>query len=269
MELEICSFASSSSGNCFLVRSETTEIIVDAGITAKKIDDNMKKLGSATEKLSGIMVTHEHVDHIKSLHTVMRKNPAVKVYASKGTIDAMVSKNDKIPVERTVPVKNGGSFMVGDIKVTPFDILHDTAEPVAFAFEKSGRKAAVLTDTGCVNSEIFDNIKDCDVLVLEANHEPNLLLYCRYPYEVKRRILGDRGHLSNEAAGECIIKMLKELGGSKVPKVVLAHLSSENNTPQQAFVTIRNMLENENYYIGKDIELEVAAKDAASQILRV
>lgn len=269
MELEICSFASSSSGNCFMVRSETTEIIVDAGITAKKIDENMKGIGSDTGSISGILITHEHVDHVKSLHTIMKKNPDVRVYASGGTIDAMVRKNDKIPADRAVRVKSGSSFMLGDIKVTPFDILHDTAEPVAFAFEKSGRKAAILTDTGCVSSEIFDNIKDCDVLVLEANHEPNLLLYCRYPYEVKRRILGERGHLSNEAAGECIIKMLKELGGSKVPKVVLAHLSSENNTPQQAFVTIRNMLEEENFYIGKDIELEVAAKDAAGPVLRV
>ena len=182
---------------------------------------------------------------------------------------AVVEKTSGLGSTRFVPVTGGEDFMVGDIRVIPFNVSHDTAEPVAYAFEKGGRKAAVVTDTGFVSDEIFENIKDADLLVLEANHERNILLYSRYPYPVKHRILSDLGHLSNEAAAECLIRILTELGGSKIPRVLLAHLSKENNTPQQAMITVRNLLEEEGFFIGKDLELEVVDREETGRFLVV
>ena len=114
-----------------------------------------------------------------------------------------------------------------------------------------------MTDTGCVTEEVYDAMKDADLLVLEANHEENILLYGRYPYPVKRRILSDVGHLSNETAGRCLVQLLREPDRCKVPRVFLALLSRENNTPQQAFLTVRNVLEEADYYIGRDLYMDV------------
>ena len=144
---------------------------------------------------------------------------------------------------------------------------HDTAEPVAYTFERNGKKIAVVTDTGYISEEIFENIKDADILVLEANHERNILLMGPYPYTVKHRILGDKGHLSNEAAGQCLVQILDYLQGSKAPLVLLAHLSQENNTPQQALITIRNILEEAGYYVDKDVKMEVVARDSVSRLM--
>ncbi len=267
MEIGLCTFASSSSGNSYLIKSETTNIILDVGVSARRIYDDLELLKIDFEDIDGILITHEHIDHVRSAHLLAKKASLCTVFLSEGTKAALMEKNTPLIEERTQCVKGGDSFMVGDIKVTAFDVSHDTLEPLAFAFEKGNRKIAVVTDTGYVSEEIYQNIKDADILVLEANHERNILLCGNYPYLVKHRILSDKGHLSNEAAANCIIRILKELDGSKVPMVLLAHLSQENNTPYQAFITVRNMLEEEGYYIGKDIKLEVVERDAMSRIM--
>ena len=159
--------------------------------------------------------------------------------------------------------------MAGDIEVTPFKIYHDAEEPVAYSFQRGGKKLSIVTDTGIVTEAILDAIKDSDLLVLESNHEVNILLYGRYPYTVKRRILSDVGHLSNEAAGNCILDFLKDIDRRKVPKILLAHLSQENNTPQQAYITVKNILEEEDFYVGKDLYLGVVLKDQLSELMYI
>ena len=269
MELGLQTLASSSSGNSYLIKSENTNIILDIGIGIKKLNEKLAEVQLRPEEISGVLLTHEHIDHVRSLGPLIRKSSDMTVYATRGTIGAIVEKTSGLGSTRFVPVTGGEDFMVGDIRVIPFNVSHDTAEPVAYAFEKGGRKAAVVTDTGFVSDEIFENIKDADLLVLEANHERNILLYGRYPYPVKHRILSDLGHLSNEAAAECLVRMLTELGGSKGPRVLLAHLSKENNTPQQALITVRNLLEEEGFYIGKDLELEVVDREETGRFLAV
>ncbi len=269
MELGLQTLASSSSGNSYLIKSENTNIILDIGIGIKKLNEKLAEVRLGPEEIRGVLLTHEHIDHVRSLGALTRKSADMTVYATKGTIGAVVGKTSGLGSTRFVPVTGGEDFMVGDIRVIPFNVSHDTAEPVAYAFEKGGRKAAVVTDTGFVSDEIFENIKDADLLVLEANHERNILLYGRYPYPVKHRILSDLGHLSNEAAAECLIRMLTELGGSKVPRVLLAHLSKENNTPQQAMITVRNLLEEAGFYVGKDLELEVVDREETGRFLVV
>ena len=166
-------------------------------------------------------------------------------------------------------VCSGDSFTIKDIKVGTFALSHDTPQPIGYVFERGGRKIAIVTDTGYVTEEIFEAVREADVLVLEANHEKNLLLYGRYPYPLKRRILSDRGHLSNEDCGGALCRYLREIDGGKVPNVVLAHLSSENNTPMQARLTVRNILEENDFYEGKDLVLTTAPKDRLSEIIRV
>lgn len=269
MELGLQTLASSSSGNSYLIKSEKTNIILDIGIGIKKLNEKLAEAQLMPEEISGVLLTHEHIDHVRSLGALTRKSADMIVYATRGTICALTEKTPDLGRTEFMPVTGGQPFVVGDIRVVPFNVSHDTAEPVAYAFEKGGRKAAVVTDTGFVSDEIFDNIKDADLLVLEANHERNILLYGRYPYPVKHRILSDLGHLSNEAAAECLVRMLTGLGGSKVPRVVLAHLSKENNTPQQALITVRNLLEEAGFYVGKDLELEVADREETGRFMMV
>ena len=269
MELGLQTLASSSSGNSYLIKSEKTNIILDIGIGIKKLNEKLAEAQLMPEEISGVLLTHEHIDHVRSLGALTRKSADMIVYATRGTICALTEKTPDLGRTEFMPVTGGQPFVVGDIRVVPFNVSHDTAEPVAYAFEKGGRKAAVVTDTGFVSDEIFDNIKDADLLVLEANHERNILLYGRYPYPVKHRILSDLGHLSNEAAAECLVRMLTGLGGSKVPRIVLAHLSKENNTPQQALITVRNLLEEAGFYVGKDLELEVADREETGRFIVV
>lgn len=279
MDLEICSFASSSSGNSYYIKSGDVSLLVDSGLAAKTIDERLAAVGGAYERLTAILVTHEHTDHIKCLHTLMRRRPFCGlVCASKGTQNKILEKTASLYEEDFSTVKSGDSFWLSvesgagfeqadGLKVSVFGLSHDTPEPVGYSFERNGKKAAIVTDTGRISEEIFGAIQDCDVLFIEANHERNLLLYGRYPYVLKQRILSDTGHLSNEDCGGAICRYLRELGGRKIPRVVLSHLSSENNTPQQAILTVRNVLEENDFYVGRDLMLSVAPKDSVSELI--
>jgi len=269
MTLQFCSFASSSSGNCYMVRSENTTLLVDVGIAGKHVLAGLEAKGVTPDNINGILLTHEHVDHVKSLRMISRKAVNAGVYASKGTLSQVC---DKVSDECICPVQAQTAFEIGDIKVKPFRLSHDAAEPVGYSFCKGDKQITIVTDTGYISEEVFDQIKDADLLVLEANHEVNILKMGAYPYSLKRRILGDEGHLSNEAAGKCLCDMLKYRGLQKkadVPKVVLAHLSKENNTPGQAYLTIRNILFEEDYYIDRDLELDIALREEVGKNVEI
>ena len=166
MELGLQTLASSSSGNSHLIKSEKTNIILDIGIGIKKLNEKLAEAQLMPEEISGVLLTHEHIDHVRSLGALTRKSADMIVYATRGTICALTEKTPDLGRTEFMPVTGGQPFVVGDIRVVPFNVSHDTAEPVAYAFEKGGRKAAVVTDTGFVSDEIFDNIKDADLLVL-------------------------------------------------------------------------------------------------------
>ena len=275
MAFGICSLASSSAGNCYLLKTDNTSLILDCGISVKKIKENLALKSVDIEEIDAVLITHEHIDHVKSLKALLKKADEAFVYASEGTFSGIREKYSDIYTElllrgsneKVVTCHPGETFEVGDINVTPFRVSHDTNEPIAYTFTAEGKRISVVTDTGYVTDEIYAAIKTSDVLVIESNHEPEILLYGRYPYPVKQRILSDHGHLSNEACGECLAKMIKELAGAKVPKVFLAHLSEENNTPEQALLTVRNYLEEEELFVGKDLELETLRKDQASRLI--
>lgn len=295
MNLEICSIASSSSGNSYVVRSEEAVVLVDAGVTAKKIDEGLAKLKISYQDVDAILITHEHSDHINCLHTLVKRRPfAGRVYASYGTMQGVLSKGKNLAESAFDNVSAGDAVQIKDIKVNVFSLSHDTPQPTGYTFEKNGKKIAIVTDTGCVTEEIFASISGSDILVIEANHEKNLLLYGRYPYPLKQRILSDTGHLSNETCGLTICRYLTERGeemqegifgeasiepGARdagerdksrgIPEVVLAHLSKENNTPMQAMMTVSNILEENGFLVGEDLRLTVAPRDVLGEIFRV
>lgn len=269
MNLGFCSLSSSSSGNCYFIMSDNTCILVDAGISRNKIYENMKFFNVLPRGIRHLLLTHEHGDHVRSAAAIATKSIYSKIYATEGTLMGLDEKLQAMKGDRVVTITPSKKFVIEDVEITPFRVSHDANEPVAFTFEKNQKKVTIVTDTGCVTEEIKEAIKGSDILVLESNHEKNILLYGSYPYSVKRRILSDVGHLSNEAAGNCLVEYLDDLKGSKVPKVMLAHLSQKNNTPDQAFLTVKNILEEADYYVGKDLVLDVIMKDQITDLIWV
>lgn len=271
MSLQFCSLSSGSSGNCYIVKSESTALIVDAGISGKRIFEGIAALGIDDENLKGLLVTHEHIDHVKSVRIVSKKKPQLNVYASAGTWEAIA---DNVAVEQRKNVYAGDAFEIGDITVKPFRLSHDAAEPIGYTFSKDGKKISIVTDTGVVTDEIHGEIKDSDILVLEANHDVHTLQFCRYPYSVKRRIIGEFGHLSNETAAEelcrmCCERNACEAGERKFMQVILAHLSKENNFPEMAYQTVKNVLEENEIYIGEMLSVDIIERDKISPIFTI
>ncbi len=244
MELEFCALASGSSGNSYVVRSSETTLLIDVGISRKRIMEGLAERCIDPDSLGGILITHEHSDHIRSLATLVKTKKDIPVYATKQTWHSI---GEMVPEERRRVVDKKDSIDIGGITVESFPLSHDVPGPVGFTFRRSDKKIAIVTDTGCITEDIYESIKGADILVIEANHDVKTLLSCGYPYDVKRRILHDRGHLSNLSAADCICRILKEKDrsdGIKGPgHIILAHLSRENNTPDLARLEVTNALE--------------------------
>ena len=264
MTMTFCSFSSGSSGNCYLVKSDDTAILIDSGISGRKIFESLKKTGTSPGDLCAVLITHEHSDHIRSLKTLAGRIPQIRAYANGGTwkyIDAFVDERQRSVFE------TGKAFSINDIEVKPFPLSHDAEEPVGFSFYSGGRQISILTDTGLIDDGIYDEIKDADILVLEANHDVEMLKMGRYPWFLKQRILGSRGHLSNVDAAAAICKLISENGKSR--QILLAHLSRENNFPEMAYQTIKNLLEENDYYINTHVRLNIIARDEISALYTV
>ncbi|MEG1068223.1 MAG: MBL fold metallo-hydrolase [Anaerovoracaceae bacterium] len=263
MSISFCSFASGSTGNCYMVKSDTTIILIDVGISGKKIFEALAQNDLDIENVNGVLITHEHSDHIKSVRIVSKKAENAKVYASRGTwkaIENLVSEPQKVVIE------NRDGFYIGDIFVKPFHLSHDAAEPIGYTLEKDNKRITIATDTGCITDEIFEQLYMADLIVIEANHEVNILRMGSYPYNTQQRILSDYGHLSNVTTGECLCKVLQEKDSETTLQVILAHMSRENNTPAQAYLTIKNILQENDFYIDKDLILDIITKDQISPL---
>ncbi|MGI6212178.1 MAG: MBL fold metallo-hydrolase [Anaerovoracaceae bacterium] len=269
MGFEFCSFASGSSGNCYLARTDRANILVDCGIAGKNVLARLREVGLSPEDLSAILITHEHIDHVKSIRMISKKAVNAGVYATEGTLGEI---RDRVADEQTVRIESGQPFSIGDIEVEPFALSHDAAEPVGFSFVSGGKKLSVVTDTGVVTGGILEHMEGSDTILLEANHEVNILRMGPYSYSLKRRILSDHGHLSNDACAETLGTLLESRSrkpGSRPLNVVLGHLSKINNTPDQAYITVKNELFEKGYYVGDSLTLAVAKRDEAGRMLMV
>lgn len=243
MNLAICSLASGSSGNCYVVRGGDTFVLVDAGISGKQIRERLYRIGLEPSRLSAVLLTHSHSDHVKGLAALL-KNTNATLYANEGTANDI---GLDLPEERLRLFETGEAFGVGELAVQSFPVSHDTADPAGFSFLRGGRQVSIVTDTGIVTQPVYDQICGADILVLESNHDENILRMGRYPWFLKQRILGEKGHLSNETAAKALAaalqQELEEQGALRPRTVLLAHLSQENNFPEMALATMNNILE--------------------------
>lgn len=268
MSVGFFSVASSSSGNSYILFTEEAGIVLDVGVSGKKIKEALNGYGIPFDLIKGILITHEHIDHVKSVRIATKTFENAKVYCSNGT-EKGSSRIRELPSDRKQIVSAGDSFYIGDILVKTFSLSHDAAEPIGFSFEKDDIKITVVTDTGLVTDEMLKEMCDSDILLLESNHEVRMLEMSSYPYQTKRRILGDLGHLSNETAGIALCEAMKRRSKKTVPDVILGHISSENNTYKLARLAIKNILEENDIIVGKDINVGIATKNENSKLYRV
>ncbi len=264
MTVKFCSLASGSSGNCYLVKDNKTAILIDAGISGKRIFQGLEETGTSRDMVRAIIVTHEHIDHVKSLPVVSRRIPELSVYANASTWEAIERPVDELRKRIFV---TGEEFSIGDFVIKPFAISHDAAEPVGFSIYNGNRKISFCTDSGHITEEIFEEIHDADLLLLEANHEKEMVLYGRYPYPLKQRILSNEGHLSNVTAGQWLSRIVKRL--PKRRRVLLGHLSRENNTPEFAMLAVKNTLEENSIFLSDDLKVGVVLRDRRSEVYEV
>jgi len=263
--MRLCSIASGSSGNCIYVGDDTTHLLVDAGISKKRIEAGLSSLNVKGEEISGILITHEHVDHIQGLGVFSRKYE-VPIYGTKGTIEGIRKCNNlgKMPDGLLHEITTDNDFIIGDITIRPFRISHDANEPSGYRMNNAEKSVAVATDLGMYDEYIVSNLKNLNAIVLEANHDIHMLEVGPYPYPLKRRVMGDKGHLSNELSGRLLCDILHE----NLEYVVLGHLSKENNYEELAFETVKlEVTMGDNPYRGEDIPMMVAKRDTVSKII--
>lgn len=265
--MRLCSIASGSSGNCIYVGSDETHLLVDTGISKKRIDEGLHTLGVKGDELSGILITHEHSDHIQGLGVFSRKY-GIPIYATKGTIEGIMQYKGlgKMPEGLLHEVAVDQVLSIGNLDVRPFAISHDAKEPSGFRISHDEKSVAVATDLGVYDEYIVENLKELDAVLLEANHDVHMLEVGPYPYHLKRRVLGNQGHLSNELSGRLLCDILHD----NLKYIMLGHLSKENNYAELAYETVKlEVTLGDNPYKGEDIPLMVAERDSISNILHI
>lgn len=265
--MELFSIASGSSGNCICVGNDRSHVMIDAGVSGKRIEAGMNTYDYTTSDMDGILITHEHSDHIMGLGVIARKY-GLPIYATKGTVDAILTSSSvgKIDTDLFHVIESGVEFTVGDLTMMPMPISHDAADPVAYLLTDGTRRIGVVTDLGVYNEEIIRQMQGLDAVLLEANHDINMLQVGSYPYPLKQRILGEKGHLSNEASGQLLGRILHD----NMKHIMLGHLSKENNYAQLAYETVRLEISlGDNPYRGNDFPIEVARRDGPSGLVTV
>lgn len=263
----MCSIASGSSGNCIYVGSDTTHILVDAGISGKRIKEGLEKLEIKAEELDGIFITHEHSDHINGLGIIARKY-GVPIYGTKGTLEAVRHSAAAGGIDEGLfqEVTADNKVTLKDLTLNPMKISHDAAEPVAYRISHGRQRLGIITDLGCYNDYTVECLKGMNALLIEANHDVNMLQVGPYPYYLKKRIAGDRGHLSNELSGQLLCRLLNE----GMQAIVLGHLSKENNLPELAYETVRvEITMSENNYKADDFPIYIANRSELSKIIEI
>lgn len=265
--LELCAIASGSSGNCVCVGSDNTHLLIDAGVSGKRIENGLNEIELKASEMQGILVTHEHTDHIAGLGVLARRY-GIPIFATEKTIDAIVNTKSVGKIEDGLfqAITPGRRFSIGELTINPISISHDAADPVAYKVIHGDKKVAVVTDLGNYNQAIVDELQGLDALLLEANHDIKMLQMGAYPYPLKRRILGDRGHLSNERSGQLLSELLHDDFGT----VVLGHLSKENNYEELAYEAVRlEVTMGDTPYKAEDFPMYVAKRDTVSPRIRV
>jgi len=260
MGLRFSPLFSSSAGNSTFIATEKPSLLIDAGVTGSALAGALSSIDADAARLSAILVTHEHIDHIKSVGVLSRKY-GIPVYANAETWCRMEGKIGEIS-SRNIRVVDKGEFFIGDICVAPVGLHHDAACPIGYCLMAGAKKIGILTDTGKVTAPMLSVMEGASIMLLEANHDIDMLKNGSYPYPLKRRILSSQGHLSNVDAGSVSI----ELCVRGVRGIILGHISRENNHKQLAFNTVANALLDAGVVVGKDVSLMAARRSGVTGV---
>lgn len=256
-QLSVCVLASGSRGNAIYISDGKTSILVDAGLSGKEIERRMALRGISPESIDAVVISHDHTDHVQGAG-VMSRRYKVPVYMNPKTYVAAENRIGKLYELKVFEC--GESFMIGSLKIHPFSISHDAADPSGFTVETEKKKIGIATDLGIANLIVRQYLKNCHLLVIEANHDPVMLLANEnYPWSLKQRVKSRKGHLSNEEAGE----LLAELMHDDLSHIVLAHLSQDNNSPRKAFDVINPVLK------GYNVNMSVASQQEPDEMILI
>lgn len=261
MGFKFCSLSSGSSGNCQYIETENTKILIDAGFSGKRIEDLLASIDVCPSTLDGIFVTHEHADHIKGVGVLSRRYD-LPLFANRRTWQAMESKIGKIK-EKNIQFFNSEELIeMKDLLINPIKIFHDAGEPVGYVLYNKNKKISIVTDTGFIDDNIKDKIKNSNLYLMESNHDVNMLENGKYPWFLKERISSKKGHLSNDdAAG-----ILNDIIMGKEEVILLGHLSKDNNKPELAYRTVESKLNYSGIKINKDVILDMTYRDKISKV---
>lgn len=249
-----CPLASGSKGNCVYLGMGNTKILIDAGISAKAIQNRLAEINVDLADIDAILITHEHTDHIQGLKVLAYKM-GIPVFANHETAKGIVNTFHDCPKFKIF--STGETFEFGDLEIHPFSIQHDTVDPVAFTIRANHLKLGFCTDLGFATTLVQSQLRECDYLYLEANHQPSMVHASPRPMIYKQRVLSRSGHLSNESCGQ----LLTQVFSPRLKHVHLAHLSSECNTPETAVNVVKNILEEQ----GIELNLCIAPQDRISR----
>lgn len=250
MTLKFSVLASGSTGNAIYVETDRHSFLVDAGFSGKQMESLFQQIDRSPKQLDGILVTHEHTDHIKGVGILARKYQ-LPIYANEKTWHAMSSNIGEIHIDQkfVFPMESVRTF--GDLDIESFGVSHDAAEPMFYVFHHEGSKFVVITDTGYVSNRMIGTIENADYYVFESNHDVEMLRMGNYPWNLKRRILSDVGHVSNEdaalAMSDCI--------GDNTKGIYLAHLSKDNNMKELARMSVEQVLASKGFVVGEQVSL--------------
>lgn len=265
--MRLLNIGSGSSGNATYIGNSNTHILLDVGISKKRIIAGLHSVDIDIKDLDAIFISHEHIDHIQSLG-ILERAVSVPVYATEKTIREIEKCTVLKDFDHSVfvPIVPDCEIEINSVKIKPLSIDHDAADPVCYTFTEGNKKAAVVTDLGDYNDYLVDNLKGVNMVLLEANHDVRMLEVGPYPYQLKQRILSKYGHLSNETSGRLLSLLLND----HISHILLGHLSRENNTSDLAKWTVENEIDSaENTYSSKDFDIKTASQDKSSLLMEI
>lgn len=257
---EYCSLVSGSSGNCHFIKTSSAKILVDVGLSARRIEKSLAQIGESIADVDAVFLSHAHIDHTRGLDVLFKRHN-FDLYAHESVLEGM-----GLHPGRRIKALQGG-IDLNELKIESFELPHDAPVTLGFRMSYERKVLSIVTDLGHAPEEVVDMLLPSDFLVLEANHDEELVRVGPYPYSLKRRILGEEGHLSNESAARLISKIFKE--ERRLRFVMLAHLSEKNNYPELAKMSVEKILEEEGIEVGRDLLLDVAHRDHCTEVYRI
>lgn len=264
MTIKFCSLSSGSSGNCQYIETSGSRILIDAGFSGKRVEELLSSIDVCPTTIDGIFVTHEHIDHVRGVGVLSRRFD-IPIYANANTWVGMEKNIGKIKEKNIKIFTSEEDLEMQDMTIYPIGVFHDALEPVGYIISYKNNKISVITDTGWVNDNIMEKIKGSDLYFMESNHDEFMLKEGLYPWYLKRRIMSEKGHLSNEDAGKILGEVLT--GNNEI--VLLGHLSKDNNVPELALDTVRKSIGDQGIDVDKYMRLELSHRDKTTEVFSI